>query len=469
MQTQTFEGRVEELLHGSLTRSDKPEADNLPINPDELDITSNLGGKTIEDLAQYVDDMIRTRNPYPDERARIMLACLAKSMSKKALDVGKAKLMDAEQDVAMAKDLLSQAMQICDELYIKIGDASKEQDELTNDLREYQAEREKQGVPIDVPAVRKIQNQINEIADIVSENEMALYDMTTKKEVLKGRLAKAERARDKAKLESVHSDTTYERDLFDALSSGADCSNYGELDPEIEEKLMDRIRTLKVTTGASFDDAKSLATPIVGAEGTDLSGTLEGKALQVISDIANLQRKAGPPPQLRADALLLFRNKMSLGLMDMNTRVSDNNPLIEEMKLLNLASLAGYNPIVVMRVFGVPISGVGKRLMDAWIKNGKKPLMLEDIRRVFRLKSYQPDTFLDVPSVAETLNSELLKDLNQQRSKSNKERGDKAPKGPTKVIQPTVGEGDVNESLPADDDAFDELMGDVIDDFDGDE
>jgi hypothetical protein len=399
------------------------------------------------------------------------LAYLSDRITDDLFEESERKKADIEADIAMAREKLHEIegtieQIVEDELAFSIqrGDVIEARDS-------YALNRENEGEPIDVRAYRTMTGEIEELDTLIARAQSKFNDNETMKLVLEARLAGFERARESAKINILNAETAYEKQLLKALSFNAIYDKTSGMDPDLEAEIFKQISSLKETVGASVGDEPSIGNPVIGAEGIDLNTSPEGRALQAINDVAQGQCDSGTPPNIDVDMMMGIMNNLSNSLMNMNLKVRKDNSLIREMKLLNLASLAGFDPYVVTQVFGVTISGVAKRLLDAWVDNGRAPLMFEDIRKVFKLSGYHPDTHLDIMSVSEGLNKALMKDMRPKPKGSKGKGGDKPPTGETKTLVPNVGVGGPPEPDERDDDELsdtpsfpDDVMEDLFDD-----
>uniref|UniRef100_A0A2V0RIE5 Uncharacterized protein n=1 Tax=viral metagenome TaxID=1070528 RepID=A0A2V0RIE5_9ZZZZ len=433
-----LEKRVKELFDGGLTRPVEAEDELLfgQMVPAPAELISEK--HDMDDFALALANVIDSRGTKLDARSYRALAYLSDSISPDSFSENDEKRANAESDVFQADEMLQESIAIHDALFSQISAARNVKEEIEIELAKYAFEREKEGQPIDVSAVRIMRANIEDSEAEIAKLQSQISDMNAKREVIIGRKAKAERQLNTLKTTILSARTLYEKQLLKKLALGATYDKTTKMSPEVRSILFDKISSLKETVGASRDDIDFIGGTVIGVEGVSLNVSPEGRALQAIYDISQKLYDAGAPPKVRAEMAMAMRSELSSGLMAVDHKVREDNSLIREFELLNLASLAGFNPNVVTQVFGVPISGVGKRLLDAWFENSRTPLMFEDIRGLFKMTTYHPDTYLDVMSLSESLNQAQMRDLAPKRKSSEKpDGGDKPPTGATKVVIPT--------------------------------
>jgi uncharacterized protein (DUF2164 family) len=86
-----------------------------------------------------------------------------------------------------------------------------------------------------------------------------------------------------------------------------------------------------------------------------------------------------------------------------------NNTLQRELYFLNLIAQSGYNPTRWAQAFGVPISGIGKRVLDEWEDSGYVPITADDLTQLFAYEDFNQSIGIDYSRLEETAIEEFKK------------------------------------------------------------
>jgi hypothetical protein len=129
---------------------------------------------------------------------------------------------------------------------------------------------------------------------------------------------------------------------------------------------------------AIFPKVSSVFAPSIEADFAEFRST---EASRVIEQVYNLAKEM---EQLRNQSGSDFQRATRVYDLSNDNVIVTPNPLQREVHLLNLISLAGYDPERWAQAFGIPISGIGKQILSAWGNGSKGPLKPEDIRIIFR-------------------------------------------------------------------------------------
>uniref|UniRef100_A0A2V0RJA1 Uncharacterized protein n=1 Tax=viral metagenome TaxID=1070528 RepID=A0A2V0RJA1_9ZZZZ len=82
---------------------------------------------------------------------------------------------------------------------------------------------------------------------------------------------------------------------------------------------------------------------------------------------------------------------------------STNNTLQRELYFLNLIAQSGYNPTRWAQAFGVPISGIGKRILDEWKDSGYVPITADALTQLFVYEDFNQSIGIDYSRLEETV------------------------------------------------------------------
>jgi hypothetical protein len=134
------------------------------------------------------------------------------------------------------------------------------------------------------------------------------------------------------------------------------------------------------------------------------------------------------------------------------------NDFQEQMYFINLTAMAGYDPKRWARAFGVPISGIGKQILNAWDNGRAGPITPERLIKLFESGRMPYTNALSYSenerSVELELAAEDLKQKEMMKAKARRDAEKAFPRQPQKVI--VVAPGDVDptdESKHEQDDA----------------
>uniref|UniRef100_A0A2V0RA12 Uncharacterized protein n=1 Tax=viral metagenome TaxID=1070528 RepID=A0A2V0RA12_9ZZZZ len=135
-----------------------------------------------------------------------------------------------------------------------------------------------------------------------------------------------------------------------------------------------------------------------------------------------------------------LRTTDTYSLTKSDVRVT-RNPLILEMHILNLVTLAGYNPEMWANAFGLRTSGIAKQMLGFWGDRSTGPLTAEDIRYVFRGDRKPIDFGLDYTSLefsVEVVKKKLVQSMTPKSEGT--EKGESLPKLEERMMNPEGGD-----------------------------
>uniref|UniRef100_A0A2V0RMP0 Uncharacterized protein n=1 Tax=viral metagenome TaxID=1070528 RepID=A0A2V0RMP0_9ZZZZ len=104
-------------------------------------------------------------------------------------------------------------------------------------------------------------------------------------------------------------------------------------------------------------------------------------------------------------------------ILTRSPEIAEENALLNEIYFLNLTAMAGYDPTSWAQAFGVPISGIGKRILSEWDHGRMGPLTSERLIKLFEHKSYATTLSLNY----EELDLKFMKDDIKIASDAKKE------------------------------------------------
>jgi hypothetical protein len=111
----------------------------------------------------------------------------------------------------------------------------------------------------------------------------------------------------------------------------------------------------------------------------DIRGYLNTESAIVMQNVYNLAKTVR---SLNLKHLEMPKQDVQYRLFDGNV-ITEENSLHREVYMLHLITLAGYHPINWAAAFGLPISGIGKRVLDKWESDKLRPLTAGDLRDEF--------------------------------------------------------------------------------------
>uniref|UniRef100_A0A2V0RIC7 Uncharacterized protein n=1 Tax=viral metagenome TaxID=1070528 RepID=A0A2V0RIC7_9ZZZZ len=132
------------------------------------------------------------------------------------------------------------------------------------------------------------------------------------------------------------------------------------------------------TERAMFPKVSSVFAPSIEMDFNEFKSTEVSRVIQLVYNLA-LEME-----QLRRGSGSEFQRATRVYDLSNDSVIVTSNPLQREVHLLNLITLAGYDPERWAQAFGIPISGIGKQILNAWGGGSKGPLKPEDIRKIFR-------------------------------------------------------------------------------------
>lgn len=158
---------------------------------------------------------------------------------------------------------------------------------------------------------------------------------------------------------------------------------------------------------AMFPKVSSVFAPSIEADFAEFKSTEASRVIQLVYKLA-LEME-----QLRNQSGSDFQRATRVYDLSNDSVIVTSNPLQREVHLLNLISLAGYDPERWAQAFGVPISGIGKQILSAWGNGSKGPLKPEDIRTIFRGDRDKLPYDLDYTSLSYASRVAELKSINR--------------------------------------------------------
>uniref|UniRef100_A0A2V0RI40 Uncharacterized protein n=1 Tax=viral metagenome TaxID=1070528 RepID=A0A2V0RI40_9ZZZZ len=85
------------------------------------------------------------------------------------------------------------------------------------------------------------------------------------------------------------------------------------------------------------------------------------------------------------------------------TSKTTNNTLQRELYFLNLIAQSGYDPTRWAQAFGVPISGIGKRILDEWKDSGYVPITADALTQLFVYEDFNQSIGIDYSRLEEAV------------------------------------------------------------------
>jgi hypothetical protein len=168
---------------------------------------------------------------------------------------------------------------------------------------------------------------------------------------------------------------------------------------------------------AMFPKVSSVFAPSVEADFVEFKSTEASRVIQLVYKLA-LEME-----QLRNQSGSDFQRATRVYDLSNDSVIVTSNPLQREVHLLNLISLAGYDPERWAQAFGVPISGIGKQILSAWGNGSKGPLKPEDIRTIFRGDRDRLPYDLDYTSLSYASRVAELRSINRDVRPASRNEG----------------------------------------------
>jgi hypothetical protein len=417
---------MEKLMKEMLRPTTTPDVGSLNLEPDKLTetpyVSDDPGGRASHQLMF----LLRSTPGYVHNvNSKRALLYLASQIDDKSLEDNSAKLMGLKSEKDAANGKVEGAIA---EL-VRLND---EKAKVYDDYREALAVRASLPDPVDNKGralLRENQYQINALKDML-EDVSAYEKAETKLTLARKNATVAQRKFEEFRMTQINDGNIKERELFKMLSPGVQLGDV-KISKDDVESLRGALNQYKYTADSSSDESQKFDNQVVGSSHGQLSESDEGKFIQAIIDTRELQRQAGPPPHLSIDVNRVLSNNV----LDASITVMEHSPLFIEIELLNAMTAAGYDPYRLTKVFGIPISGVAKRLLDVWSID-KRPLTYDKMRKIFSIgKGYRQNLNLDSTSVS-TLLTEMEK--NKRQIKVTTELSGSASADKTADVKPLI-------------------------------
>jgi hypothetical protein len=392
---------MEKLMKEMLRPATTSKVGNLNLEPDALTEAPYAGDDAGGRAALQLMQLLRSTPGFVHNvNSKKALLYLASQIDDKSLDDNSAKLMSLKSERDAAESKVEEA----------IAELIKVDDERTETYKEYKVALAMR-MSLSNPATSEERTSYREVNDRVNilKEKLDASDADEKAHaklsIARKNATATQRKFEEFRMTQVNDGNIKERELFRMLSPGVELGNM-KIPKDDADQLRGALNKYKYTVDAASNESLTLGNPVVGSSYGQLSKSDEGKFIQAIIDTRELQRQAGPPPHLAIDVDRLLSNKA----LDASITVMEDSPLFIEIELLNAMTAAGYDPYRLTKVFGVPISGVAKRLLDVWSMD-KRPLTYDKMRKIFSIgESYRQNLNLDSTSV-----STLLTEIEKQR------------------------------------------------------
>jgi hypothetical protein len=391
---------MEKLMDEMLRPATTPDVGSLNLEPDKLIeapyVKDDLGGRAAKQLMY----LLRSTPGYVHNvNSKKALLYLASQIDNESLEVNSAELMGLKSELDAAERKVEEEI-------ARFTKLANERSEAEHELEKAEVMRRSMSEILNDEeriSYRELGDLINELKQVIDDNFFEISASSPKIDIARKNEAAARRKFDEFKMTQINSGNAKERELFKMLSPGAELGNM-VISKDDAVALRGALNQYKYTADNLLGETQSLGNPVVGSSYGQLSKSDEGKFIQAIVDTRELQRQAGPPPHLVIDVNRVLSSKA----LDASITVMEDSPLFIEIELLNAMTAAGYDPYRLTKVFGVPISGVAKRLLDVWSID-KRPLTYDKMRKIFSIgESYRQNLNLDSTSVS-TLITELEK------------------------------------------------------------
>lgn len=392
---------IEKLMKEMLRPMTASKVGDLNLELDELTETPYAGDDAGGRAAFQLMHLLRSTPGFiHNVNSKKALLYLASQIDDESLDDSSAKIMGLKSERDAAENRVEEAIA---EL-IKVDD---ERNETYAEYMETLAVRMSLSNPVnneERTAYRVANDRVNILKEMLDASD-ADEKAHAKLSIARKNATKAQRRFEEFRMTQVNLGNIKERELFRMLSPGVELGNM-KIPKDDVDLLRGALNQYKYTVDPASNESLTLGNPVVGSSYGQLSKSDEGKFIQAIIDTRELQRQAGPPPHLSIDVDRVLSSKA----LNASITVMEDSPLFIEIELLNAMTAAGYDPYRLTKVFGVPISGVAKRLLDVWSMD-KRPLTYNKMRRIFSIgESYRQNLNLDSTSV-----STLLTEIEKQR------------------------------------------------------
>lgn len=401
MSDDSKETGMEKLMKEMLRPVTTSKVGNLNLEPDELMEAPYAGDDAGGRAALQLMHLLRSTPGFVHNvNSKKALLYLASQIDNKSLDDNSAKIMSLKSERDAAESRVEEA----------IAELIKVDEERTNTHHDYKAALATM-MSLSDPAndeeralYREANDQVNMLKEILDTSD-ATEKALAKLAIARKNATTAQRKFEEFRMIQINVGNIKERELFKMLSPGVELGNM-KIPKDDADQLRGALNQYKYTVDTESNELLTSGNPVVGSNYGELSKSDEGKFIQAIIDTRELQRQAGPPPHLSIDVDRLLSSKA----LDASITVMEDSPLFIEIELLNAMTAAGYDPYRLTKVFGVPISGVAKRLLDVWSMD-KRPLTYDKMRKIFSIgESYRQNLNLDSTSV-----STLLTEVEKQR------------------------------------------------------
>lgn len=186
----------------------------------------------------------------------------------------------------------------------------------------------------------------------------------------------------------------------------------------LQPMILGAFKTMESANGKSgtmeralFPRMRSLFKGTIELELREFMETDEARVLQLVYEMAlDMQ-------EIRAMKPVNPRQPVKQYNLYSDSVRTTNNPLMSEMHILNLITLAGYDPRRWAQSFGLRISGIAKQMLNGWGGGNSGPLRAEGIRRIFRVDTKPLDIRIDYTQLE--FEFDLKKRLEMQMHKSD--------------------------------------------------
>jgi hypothetical protein len=206
----------------------------------------------------------------------------------------------------------------------------------------------------------------------------------------------------------------------------------------LQPRILGAFKTMESAHGRSgtmeralFPRMKSLFKGTIDLELREFMETDEARVIQLVYEMAlDMQEIRKMKPVDPRQPVKQYN------LYDDSVRTT-NNPLMSEMHVLNLITLAGYDPRRWAQSFGIRISGIAKQILNGWGGGNSGPLRAEGLRRIFRVDTKPLDIRIDYTQLE--FEFDLKKRLKMKKflQKQGEDRkGDRLPDLETEIKAP---------------------------------
>jgi hypothetical protein len=211
----------------------------------------------------------------------------------------------------------------------------------------------------------------------------------------------------------------------------------------LQPRVLEAMRTLESAHGnagtmerALFPRMGALFKGSVDLELREFMKTEEARVLQLVYEMAldmkEIRDMKPADPKLPARQYNLFSDSVT----------TTNNPLMSEMHILNLITLAGYNPNSWAQSFGIRISGIAKQILNGWGGGNRGPLKAEGLRNIFRVDTKPLDIRIDYTKLEFDFELEKRRLLKMGKI-ADKQKGEELPDVKTEVREPQQSVDDI--------------------------